>query len=362
MKNVKDYYRALHRIPELSCKEYKTAEYLRNELQRIGYVPKKVGERGLYADLISDENSSFIILRADMDALSITENTGLAWESENKGVMHACGHDGHMAMLLSAAERLFGRKLNHNIRFVFQPAEENTMGAIELIDAKVIPENTVAAFALHNWPGVKENLISTAKGALMASSDTYKVLVKGKSAHCGQQYLGNNALKTVVDIAAALSKIQDMAEDKRSILFCGHIESGKSHNVVPSYGELYGTIRSFSKNDRLMMKTKLEEVSKNIASKYGTEANIIWEGGCPAIDNSENLINELIKIEPNLKTDETPTLAAEDFAYFQEKVNGVMLWLGTGDTPPLHNDKYYFPENVLEKGVSLWEKIAEHKF
>ena len=362
MKDVKDYYRDLHKIPEVSCMEYKTSEYLINELKRIGYEPQRIGQTGLYTDLISDKNSSYIILRADMDALSITENTDLEWKSQNKGVMHACGHDGHMAMLLSAAEKLYGKKLFHNIRFVFQHAEENTMGAMEMIERGVIPENTAAAFGLHNWPGVEENLISTKIGALMASSDTYRVIVNGKSAHCGQQHLGSNALKTVVDIAHKLSELQDMAEDKRTILFCGSINSGKSHNVVPNYGELYGTLRSFSKSDRVLLKTKLEEISKEIARKYGTEAELIWESGCPAIDNSASLIEKLKEIEPNLKTDEAPTLAAEDFACFQEKVKGVMLWLGTGNTPPLHNDKYYFPEKVLEKGVSLWGKIAEHNF
>lgn len=362
MSDVKDYYRHLHQIPEISGCEQETAEYIYNSLCDMGYSPNRIGKTGVYADLTADKSLPWILLRADIDALPIDEKSCATVVSRHNGVMHACGHDSHTAMLLGAALSLRGKNIEQNIRFLFQPAEETTEGAAEMIRCGIIPQNLIACFAMHVWPGVKKGTVATRTGALMASSDVYSIEIKGKSAHCAQSVLGADALQTAVLIAASLAEIRAVATDKDTILFCGSIASGNSHNIVPDKAKLSGTLRTFSETDRKNIKLMLEKTVKESAQKYGTEAQLNWYAGCPAIDNSEKIINELGGLVPDFVCDQPRTLAAEDFACYQKYAQGVMLWLGTGDTPPLHNESFFVPEDILPKGVSLWQKIALHNW
>lgn len=360
MDSVCQDYRVLHTIPEISGQEYETAEYLVSSLSDMGYVAHRIGNTGVFADLISNPKLPWILLRADMDALAIEENSPCAVQSAHPGVMHACGHDGHCAMLLAAARALSGMKLPQNVRFLFQPAEETTRGAAEMIACGILPQNLRACFAMHLWPGVPLGTAVTASGKMMASSDVFRVRILGRKAHCAQQKLGADALRTAVDIAAALPDIQNESEDTQTILFCGSIHSGSSHNVVPDSADLMGTIRSFSSRDRQHIKSRLEALCQDVATQYGTSAQVEWDGGCPALRNDQRLIASLCSLDANIHDELTPTMAAEDFACYQEYAPGVMLWMGIGDTPPLHNGAFYIPEEILPKGVALWLKIAQH--
>jgi hippurate hydrolase len=263
---------------------------------------------------------------------------------------------------MDAAGQLYGKRLPQIIRFLFQSAAETTQGAAEAISNGVIPENLVACFAMHVWPGVAEGVAATTDGALMASSDVYRINIRGRSAHCAQSHNGADALQTAVRIAAKLPEIRDGAVDKKTILFCGSIHSGNSHNIVPDEASLWGTLRTFSVQDQENLKMRLEKETKEAAQIYGTQAAISWHGGCPAVINNAQLIFELQKCIPNLCTTAQPTLAAEDFALYQQYAPGVMLWLGTGDTPPLHNSAFYVPEAILPKGISMWVEIASHNW
>ena len=175
---VKNHYRNLHKIPERAFQEYRTAAYLEQALKNVGYAPVRVGETGLYADLCIDPNLPWLLFRADIDALPVTEETGLSFASETEGMMHACGHDAHAAMLFTAATQLQGSKLPPNIRYLFQPAEEITSGAKALIEADIIPPNTVAAFGFHVWPQVPKGKIVAKAGPLMASSTRIQIHVE----------------------------------------------------------------------------------------------------------------------------------------------------------------------------------------
>lgn len=360
MDCVFSYYHDLHKIPEISGQEYETVQYIFYSLEEMGYTPQRIGKTGVFADLITDPAGTWILLRADTDALAIQESSCAAVSSEHPGMMHACGHDGHCAMLLAAARKLRGKQLPQNIRFLFQPAEETTKGAAEMIECGVIPRNLRACFAMHLWPGVPRGTAVTTSSKMMASSDVFHIQVTGRQAHCAQQRLGADALRTAVDIASGLPTIQEEAEDAQTILFCGSIHSGSSHNVVPDSAYLMGTIRSFSPRDRRHMKERLEALCQKSASRYGTTLQVDWDGGCPAIHNDPVLIAVLRELDPAVRDGWTPTMAAEDFACYQEYAPGVMLWLGIGDTPPLHNGAFYIPEDILPEGVALWQKIAQH--
>ncbi len=359
--NALTYYNELHQIPELSEKEFKTSQYIFNTLKDIGYSPTIIGNTGVFADLITDKNLPWILFRADIDALPITENSDLPYSSQHLGVMHACGHDSHTAMLLETAEKLYGKKLQHNIRFLFQPAEETTTGALMVIN-DVIPKNLIACFAMHVWPQIPFGLAVTKSGALMASSDFFKVKFFGKSSHCSQQEKGNNALLSAVDMVTVLPNINKTATNDEAMLFCGSIHSGASHNIVPDFAEIYGTIRTYSLEHRNNIKNQLELVANNIASQYKTTAQITYEGGCPPVYNDEKIVKTLTNNIFNVSNTATPTLAGEDFACYGEYAPSVMIWLGTGDTPPLHNEKFFVPNEILPIGVDLWIKIANYNW
>ena len=361
MSSAIAHYRALHKIPELSGKEYKTAAYIENALREMGYAPARVGVTGVTAQLVSGDNLPWVILRADMDALAVGEETGSEFASEHPGCMHACGHDTHCAMLLGAAEVLRDKVLPQNILFLFQPAEENTFGALEMIAAGAMPENLAASFGFHVWPGVPCGIPVTRIGALMAASDVFEVHISGRSAHCAQRSKGNDALLTAVDIVSAFEKIEARAEDKDSLLFCGSIHSGTTHNIVPGTAMIRGTIRTYSPADRKTIKSALTRTVAEAAAAHGTNAEFIWESECPAVMNDAALVEELRSVLPEL-AEAQPTLAGEDFARYQELAPGVLVWLGTGDTPPLHNSRFFVPEELLEKGVEMWQRIAAHEW
>ena len=360
MSGVVTYYRHLHRFPERSRQETETSKYIENALKTMGYQPVRYGQNGVVADLITAPELPWILLRADMDALPIAENSCAAMPSEHPGVMHACGHDSHVAMLLGAAEALAGSRLPQNVRFLFQPAEEVTAGAEEMIEAGAVPKNTRACFAVHVWPGVKKGQLATRPGALMASSDRYRLTVAGKSAHCGQQHLGADALQTAAAIVGKIPEIKALAEDTRTVLFCGSLTSGTAHNIVADKAVMTGTLRTFGEKDRQLMKSQLAAEAQTVAKRYGTEVELIWECSNPSLDNSKELIDVLGTLTENFCGDITASLTAEDFSRYQRVAPGVLLWLGTGETPPLHTPGFYVPEEILPIGVDFWKCVANH--
>lgn len=360
MPTVVDYYHYLHRYPEIALKETVTSAYIEQSLKDMGYSPKRYGETGVAADLVTDPALPWVILRADMDALPIVENSCVAMPSENPGMMHACGHDSHVAMLLGAAQELYGKKLPRNIRFVFQPGEEGTAGALVIINDGVIPENACACFAVHVWPGVPKGQLATRPGGLMAAADRMRLIIHGRSAHCGQQHLGADALRAAAEIVGKLPEVRALAEDQRTVLFCGSFHSGTSHNIVPDLAELHGTLRTYLPADQKLVKEKLAEMASAVAAKYGATAELRWESSSPAVINDAALVETLGTMIDDYCSDVEASLTGEDFSRYQEKMPGVMLWLGTGDTPPLHTPEFYVPEEILPIGVNFWVKVANH--
>lgn len=359
---VAKYFEILHRIPERAFQEYRTTDYLEKELKNAGYEPVRTGETGLYADLCADPNLPWILFRADIDALPVVEETGLSFASEIEGMMHACGHDAHMAMLLTAAVSLKDSKLPQNVRFLFQPAEEITRGAKKVIEAGVIPENTVAAFGFHVWPQVPKGKIVAKGGPLMASSTRIIVDCVGKNAHCSTRSQGADALLTAARIATRFHEAEAMAEGDGTVLFCGKLHSGAAHNIVSAEAEMMGTLRSYSEQSRERVLNKLEEILQESAAEYGTQAKLSAIAYNPAVINPKELAREVQQVLPEAIADYAPSLAAEDFSRYQHKVPGMFMWLGIGDTAALHNGKLVVPEEVLPIGVDAWLRLANHKW
>lgn len=359
---VKRYYEALHRIPEKAFQEYRTTAYIENELKNAGYMPIRLTETGLYADLCMDPALPWLLFRADIDALPVTEETDLPVKSEIDGMMHACGHDAHAAMLLTAAIRLQGCALPCNIRFLFQPAEEITAGAQKMIEAGVIHPNTVAAFGIHVWPQVPKGKIVAKAGPLMATSTCIQIDCVGKNAHCSKRYEGADALLTAARIATRFHEAEAMANGDGTVLFCGVLQSGTAHNIVSAQAQMLGTLRSYSEESRERVLGKLEEIVQQSATEFGSQAKLSAFAYNPAVINPEALAAQVQTLLPEAISDYQLSLAAEDFARYQHQIPGMFLWLGVGDTAALHNGKFAVPEEVLPIGVETWIKLANHKW
>ena len=359
---VHNHYQTLHQMPERAFQEFRTAAYLEQSLKDAGFAPVRIGETGLYADLCTDPSLPWLLFRADIDALPVAEETGLPFASRIDGMMHACGHDTHAAMLLTAAIQLVGHRLPQNIRFLFQPAEEITSGAQMMIDSGVIPENTIGAFGFHVWPQVPKGKIVAKSGPLMASSTRIQVVCTGKNAHCSKRYEGADALLTAAKIATRFHEAEAMANGDGTVLFVGKLHSGNAHNIVSAEAEMVGTLRSYSEESRELVLKKLDEIVQESAAEYGTEAKLNAFAYNPAVINHEELSGKVQKLLPGAILDYAPSLAAEDFSRYQHKVPGVFLWLGVGDTAALHNGKFVVPDEVLPIGVDTWMKIANHKW
>lgn len=360
MYRVLEYYEYLHRNPELSGREEKTACYLEAALTAMGYVPVRIGKHGVYADLPAGDDLPWVLLRSDMDALPVTEETGVPYASQNPGVMHACGHDSHMAMLLAAAEELKNKKLPRNIRFLFQPAEEGVAGALEMVAAGAVPANTAAVFGMHVWPGVPKGKVLAKAGPLMASTTTIQIRSRGLSAHCGNRERGRDALMTMAQILVRSKEAEALSDGDGSILFFGKLHAGTSHNIVAPEAVMDGTLRTYYPETREKVLAKLEEIVAQSAAQYGTEAEVIYKTYAPAVINHEALAVQVQKLLPNVLTEMEPTRIAEDFSRYQEVAPGVLLWLGVGDTPSLHNSKFLVPKEVLAFGVDAWVRLAEY--
>lgn len=359
---VQKIYEDLHRIPELAFQEFKTAAYIEDALRSGGYAPQRIGETGLYADLMTDPSLPWLLLRADIDALPLQEQTGLPYASETAGMMHACGHDAHAAMLLTAAIRLQGKRLPQNVRFLFQPAEEPTSGAKVMVENGAIPDHTAAAFGIHVWPGLDLGRIVAKTGPVMASSTRIQINCVGKNAHCSKRYEGADALLTAARIATRIHEAEAMAEGDGTVLFIGKLHSGAAHNVVSAEAEMVGTLRSYSEESRERVLAKLEGIVQAAAEEYGTQAKLSAFAYNPAVINHKELAEKVLALLPEAIADYAPSLAAEDFCRYQHKVPGVFLWLGAGDTAALHNGKFQPPTAILPIGVDTWIKLANHKW
>ena len=362
MSKLLEYYEYLHAHPELSKQEAQTCVYLMDTLEKMGYQPVRAGQYGVYADLCVDEKLPWVMLRSDMDALPVTEETGVPYASQNPGVMHACGHDAHMSMLLRAAEELRGKKLPQNIRFLFQPAEEGVSGAVEMVAAGAVPANTAAVFGMHVWPGVEKGKVLAKAGPLMVSTTTIEIRVKGLGAHCGNREKGNDALMTAAQSLARSKEAEDLSNGDGSVLFFGMLHSGTSHNIVASDAFMKGTLRTYYPETREKVLVKLNEIAAQTAVQYKTEAEVTYSSFAPAVINPEELTRQVQMLLPDVVTEIEPTRVAEDFSRYQELAPGVLMWLGVGDTPSLHNGKFLVPKEVLPVGVDSWIRLAMHKW
>ena len=352
--------RALHQIPELDRQLDQTISYLRGELEGLGchlFAPID-GSLCAWFDFGAEKTIAF---RADMDALPIAEKTGAAYASRHPGRMHACGHDGHMAILLELARRLSTKKnMTRNVLLVFQPAEEASGGAKPICDTGVFDQYAVEAiFGLHLWPGLEKGKIFSKPGEMMSRSAELDVDIFGKSAHIGRSWEGIDATEAAcVFLQKAYELERSVPADIRRLLKFGHIQSGPVRNALSAHARMEGGLRAFSDEVFFGLRDRLLDIAKEVETSFGCTVKVHTSNGYPAIHNPRELHDRVHAIAPFEHLEE-PSMTTEDFSWYQRYVPGMFFFLGLGDSPALHSDNFDFDESVLNIGADFFEKIAE---
>ena len=352
--------RALHQIPELDRQLDLTIGYLRGELEGLGcqlFAPID-GSLCAWFDFGAEKAIAF---RADMDALPIDERSGAAYASRHPGRMHACGHDGHMAIALELARRLSEKKdLNRNVLLVFQPAEEASGGAKPICDTGVFAQYGVEAiFGLHLWPGLEKGTIFSKPSEMMCRSAELDVDIFGKSAHIGRSWEGVDATEAAcVFLQKAYKLERSVPADIRRLLKFGKLESGTVRNALSAHARMEGGLRAFSDEVFFGLRDRLLEIAKEVEQQFGCEVRVHTSNGYPAIHNPADLHDKVYSIAPFEKLTE-PSMTTEDFSWYQRYVPGMFFFLGLGDSPALHSDRFDFDESVLNIGADFFEMIAE---
>ena len=352
--------RALHQIPELDRELPNTIAYLRGELEGLGCGLSSPMEGSICAFFDFGAGKT-IAFRADMDALPIAEKTGAPYASRHPGAMHACGHDGHMAILLELARRLSKRtQFHHNILLVFQPAEEASGGAKEICDSGIFTKyNTEVIFGLHLWPGLEKGKIFSKPGEMMSRSAELDVDIFGKSAHIGRSWEGNDAMEAAcVYLQKAYALERSVPGNIRRLLKFGHLQSGTVRNAISAHTRMEGGLRAFSDDVFFWMQNRLIQIGKELEKRFGCTVKVHTSTGYPAVDNPQALHDKVYAIAP-FESLEEPSMTTEDFSWYQRFLPGMFFFLGLGDGPALHSDKFDFDESVLTVGADFFEKILE---
>ena len=360
------YRRDLHKIPELGFNVYKTNVYVRNVLSSLSCTVGEIVKTGLTAFFDFGQEET-IVFRADMDGLPIEEVTGAEYSSQHKGCMHACGHDGHTAILLGFAKVLNDfiqseTPADYNVLLVFQPAEEIIEGAKSICDSELFDNyNIKGIFGLHLWPMLPKNLIASRPGPMMAKSTEVSITFEGVSAHCGDPDKGKDALEAACRFVSRIYDFKEHNVKEPSILKFGFMESGTVRNALSSFTSLIGTMRTFEEETWDYIVSAMEDTGKDIEEKTGVKFKLDVNKSHPAVVNDKKLYDEIKGCLTDLNYEElqTPVMIAEDFSFYEKELPGVFFFLGNGSGIPLHSANYDFDDSVLITGVKLFEAIFE---
>ena len=370
-----DWRRSLHRRPELGFEENETAAFVAARLRELGLsVTEKVARTGVVAVLPAAKASGKpVLLRADMDALPIQEVSGRTYGSEIPGRMHACGHDGHMAMLLGAASLLVDARdrLDRDVVFCFQPGEEGFGGAEAMIKEGVLKDHRVGeAFGLHLWSTFPAGTIQVRPGPTMAAQDEFQATVIGKGGHGA---LPHHAIDPIVAAAHSLTGLQAIVARTidpmdAAVVTVGYLHAGTAPNVIPDHAVMRGTLRSFEEDVRETLRSVTRRVLESTAAAHGCRCDFVLHPGYPAVVNDAGAVERVRRhatavVGAANVVEHRPVAAAEDFAYFLREVPGAFTFIGAGNaakgiTAAHHSAEFDIDESTLPIGAELLARIA----
>ncbi|HOV27229.1 MAG TPA: M20 family metallopeptidase [Pseudobacteroides sp.] len=366
--------REIHKYPELGFCEYKTSEIIKKFLEELGLDVSGFAGTGLAATIYGKESKKTVAIRADIDALPIKEENTFEFVSKNVGKMHACGHDGHTAIVLGAAYVLTRLRefLSGNVKLIFQPGEEGLGGAQVMVNEGVLDNPKVdAIIGAHVSPLINTGLISVKKGPVMASPTEFEIVITGKSGHAAQP---ENAVNPITIGAAVIERFKSVIKPesdslKKAILTVTCINAGSAFNIIPNSVTIKGTIRTFDTGICKFIKDSMEEILREETQKAGATYKFQANDGYPPVINDDALVDlfissaEKIITSKNIIKNAEPSMLAEDFSYYSRQVPGTYFHLGcanrmNGQVYNLHSSKFNLDENCIKIGVELMSQFA----
>ena len=370
VEELRQIRRDLHKIPELGLKEYKTSAYIREKLEGFGITELETWlETGVVAVIRGKGKKEAVAFRADMDALPVTEQTGCDFTSEHVGCMHACGHDGHVTVLLGFAKYLQEHKdeLENDVVLIFQPAEEGPGGAQLVVDAGLFEKHPVRCIiGCHIFPQVPQGKVACRKGAMMARNGEVDVHIYGESAHGAQPHLGHDAVLAAGAVITGLHTIlsRNVSPLDSGVLTFGAIHGGEACNIIAKEVKLEGTMRAFSDEAYETMTKRVQEVASGIAAGYGCKGEAVFRHMYRVVDNDSKLVELLQEVAGDNYEETPPYMLAEDFSLYLQKVPGMFFFLGSGNEEKgyihsLHSAQFQFDEEILALGVETYAKLLK---
>ncbi len=363
----------LHAHPELAFEERRTADLVASILTLAGIeVHRDMAETGLVGVLKVGSSQRSIGLRADMDALPLHEQNSFPHRSQHDGGMHACGHDGHTAMPLGAAEYLAEtRQFDGTIHFIFQPAEETVGGARIMIEEGLLERFPMdSVYGMHNWPGLPAGQFAVHSGPVMACADQFDIVVRGHGAHAAMPHQGRDPVLAGAALIQALqSRVsRDIDPLDSMVLSITRFQAGEAYNIIPDEVRIGGTLRAFRNDLRDTAEAAMERICNGIGATYGVKIGLDYRRGYPPTVNSAAEVEACRRVaaslvgEVNVHVDPKPSMGADDFAYFLHERSGCYVWIGNGLGEGgclLHNPRYDFNDDILALGASYWARLAE---
>lgn len=374
MPEIVEWRRHLHRHPELSFHEKETSAFIADKLAEFGIeVRRSTSGYGVTGILRGQRPGKTVVLRADMDALPIKEENKNDYVSQNEGVMHACGHDGHTSVLLGVASYYSSRldELEGELRFLFQPAEEVCPGGAQGMIAEGMLEGADVVYGLHLWTPLPIGTVGSAPGPLMASADEFFIDIIGQGGHGG---MPNRTIDSIVAGAALVTQLQSIVSRsvnplEPAVLSVGTIQGGFAQNVIAEHCRITGTVRAFDEETRHLIRSRIEEMTVSIAGAYGAEAKIDYVMGYPPLVNHEGEYQRFSEVAPGALGEDVQVIRmeklmpAEDFAYYVKEIPGCFMFVGAGNADkdaeyPHHHSKFDFDEDAMLHGMKLLIAMA----
>ena len=373
-KEMIAWRRRIHANPETAFEEHDTADYVALRLHEFGIdVHRGLAGTGVVGTLKGEkEDGPAIVLRADMDALDMEEKNAFGHKSRNPGKMHACGHDGHTAMLLGAAKYLAEtRRFAGTVHFVFQPAEENEGGGRVMIEDGLFerfPAESV--YGMHNIPGIPVGEFAVRPGPIMASFDIFEITLTGTGTHAAMPHLGRDAMVAAAQLVTALQTIRSrtVSPFDSAVISVTQMHAGDTWNVIPEEVVVRGTTRAFKEHVQEHMESEIRRIAAGIAAGFAVAAEIRYERRYPPTVNDPRETDLTARVAggvaggANVSLDKDPMMGAEDFAFMLNEKPGAYIWIGNGPRDGgcmLHNPNYDFNDDILPIGASYWARLVE---
>ena len=370
--DAQHWRRDLHSHPELDYDVGRTAKFVADRLHAFGCdeVNMFIGRSGVVGIIRGRAGAGRTIgLRADMDALPIHETTNLPWQSTNPGKMHACGHDGHTAMLLGAARYLAKtRDFAGTLAVIFQPAEEGGAGAKAMLDDGLMTRWPIEeVYGMHNAPSLPIGAFAIRKGPFLAAADRFTITIEGRGGHAAQPHLGVDPIVAGAQIVVALQSIVSRGADPLDscVVSVTRFEAGTAFNVIPQSAQLLGTVRTLADATRAFAQRRLTEIAKGVGAAMGATIDVQYVSGYPVTHNHPAQTDFAAGVARKIVGDAAvvanapPIMGAEDFSYMLEARPGAFIFVGNGDSAPLHHPGFDFNDAALPYGMSYWVELAQ---